>query len=152
MIATLPSRVGRRLVRQLTALLIFGGYLVVSSGCVNQPTNGTLSEAQLSLKEARRARSDPLIAAGDYLDAADAALRSTNHTSGETENEARQTYNEACQELAAFLRDHINSGTEPRPFSRRITSTNCALLANRVKPEPGTLATWISFELRGKYV
>jgi pimeloyl-ACP methyl ester carboxylesterase len=106
MIATLPSRVGRRLVRQLTALLIFGGYLVVSSGCVNQPTNGRLSQARLSLNEARRARSDPRIAVGDYLDAADAALRSTNNTRGETETEVRQTYNEACQELAVLLRDH----------------------------------------------
>jgi pimeloyl-ACP methyl ester carboxylesterase len=106
MIATLPSRVGRRLVRQLTALLIFGGYLVVSSGCVNQPTNGTLSRAQLSLNEARRDRADPQRAAGEYLDAADAALRPTNKSSGETETQVRQTYNEACQELAVLLRDH----------------------------------------------
>jgi pimeloyl-ACP methyl ester carboxylesterase len=106
MIARSPSGVGRRLVRRLTRLLIVASYLVISSGCVNQPTNGPISQAQLSLKEARRARNDPLIAAGNYLDAADAALRSANKGSGETETEVRQTYNDACQELAAFLRDH----------------------------------------------
>jgi pimeloyl-ACP methyl ester carboxylesterase len=106
MISRLSSGRGRRLNRQQTRLLLLAGCLVFSSGCVTQPTNGPLAQAQLDLKEARRARSDPRIAAADYLEAADVAMRSMNRTTGETAPEIRQTYNSACQELAVFLRDH----------------------------------------------
>ena len=106
MISRLPSGSGRQLNRQLTRLLLLAGCLSVSSGCVTQPTNGPLAEAQSDLKEARRARSDPRIAAADYLEAADVSLRSMNNTTGEAATEVRLTYNSACQELALLLRDH----------------------------------------------
>jgi hypothetical protein len=106
MIGWLPSGSGRQLNRQLTRLLLLAGCLSVSSGCVTQPTNGPLAEAQSNLKEARRARSDSRIAAADYLEAADIALRSMNKTTGEEATEVRLTYNSACQELALLLRNH----------------------------------------------
>ncbi len=106
MIGRLPSGSGRQLNRQLTRLLLLAGCLSVSSGCVTQPTNGPLAEAQSNLKEARKARSDPRIAAADYLEAADVSLRSMNNTTGEAATEVRLTYNSACQELALLLRDH----------------------------------------------
>jgi hypothetical protein len=106
MIARLPSGSWRQLNRQLTRLLLLAGCLSVSSGCVTQPTNGPPAEAQSNLKEARRARADPRIAAADYLEAANVALRSVNKTTGEAATEVRLTYNSACQELALLLRDH----------------------------------------------
>src|SRR5260221_11965460 len=106
MIGRLPSGSGRQLNRQLTRLLLLEGCLSVSSGCVTQPTNGPLAEAQSNLKEARKARSDHRIAAAAYLEAVDVSLRSMNNTTGEAATEVRLTYNSACQELALLLRDH----------------------------------------------
>jgi pimeloyl-ACP methyl ester carboxylesterase len=86
--------------------LLVTGILAVSAGCVSQPASGPLAEAELSLKEARQARSNPQIAAGDYLDAADAALRSGGRSTGEEANQARLTYNTTCQELALLLQSN----------------------------------------------
>jgi pimeloyl-ACP methyl ester carboxylesterase len=88
-------------------LLLLTGILAVSAGCVSQPASGPLAEAELSLKEARQARSNPQIAAGDYLDAADAALRSNgSRLTGEEPDQARLTYNTACCELALLLQSN----------------------------------------------
>ena len=69
----------------------------------HQQTNPPRSESQLSLIEARKARSDPKLAAGLYLDAVDAALRSINGTSDGAGRDARVVYNRACQELTVLL-------------------------------------------------
>ncbi|HYZ74137.1 MAG TPA: hypothetical protein VE641_13745, partial [Chthoniobacterales bacterium] len=88
-------------------LLLLTGILAVSSGCVSQPTSGPLAEAEVSLKEARRARSNPQIAAGDYLDAADAALRwNGSRSAPPAPDQARLTYNTACRELALLLQSN----------------------------------------------
>jgi hypothetical protein len=87
-------------------LLLLAGILAVSAGCVSQPASGPLAGAQLSLKAARQARSNPQIAAGDYLDAADAALRNSSRLSGQEADQARLTYNTACQELALLLQSN----------------------------------------------
>jgi pimeloyl-ACP methyl ester carboxylesterase len=88
-------------------LLLLTGILAVSAGCVSQPASGPLAKAELSLKEAREARSNPQIAAADYLDAADAALRSDgNRSTGEEQQQARLTYNTACCELALLLQSN----------------------------------------------
>jgi pimeloyl-ACP methyl ester carboxylesterase len=88
-------------------LLLLIAILAASAGCVSQPASGPLAEAEVSLKEARQARSNPQIAAGDYLEAADAALRSngSGSTGGEAD-QARLTYNTACQELALLLQSN----------------------------------------------
>ena len=62
-----------------------------------------LSEARLSLAEARKTQSDPRTAVGHYLDAADSAVRSLGVSSG-NEAEARSIYNAASQEVAVLLR------------------------------------------------
>ena len=95
-----------RLNRDPGKLLLLAVILAVCSGCVTQPTSGPVAEAQSDLKEAREARSDPRIAAADYLEAADVAMLSINKSTGEAAPEIRQTYNSACQELAVLLRDH----------------------------------------------
>jgi len=64
-----------------------------------------ISEARLSLSEARKTESDPKTAAGHYLDAADAAVRSVGVSSGNgVTDEARSIYNAASQEVAILLR------------------------------------------------
>ncbi|MBV8099688.1 MAG: hypothetical protein JOZ31_11070 [Verrucomicrobia bacterium] len=88
-------------------LVLLTGILAVSAGCVSQPASGPLAQAEVSLKEARQARSNPQIAAGDYLDAADTALRANgSRSTGEEPDQARLTYNTACQELALLLQSH----------------------------------------------
>lgn len=88
-------------------LLLLTGILAVASGCVSQPTSGPLAEAEVSLKEARQARSNPQIAAADYLDAADAALRwNGSRSAGQGPDQAQQTYNTACRELALLLQSN----------------------------------------------
>ena len=88
-------------------LLLLAGILAVSDGCVSQPASGPLAEAELSLKEARQARSSPQTAAGDYLDAADAALHSNgSRSAAEGPDQARLTYNTACRELALLLQSN----------------------------------------------
>jgi hypothetical protein len=57
-------------------LVLLGCFLIMGSGYVTSQTNLPPSESQLSLIEARKARSDPKLATGLYLDAVDAALRS----------------------------------------------------------------------------
>ena len=101
------SSVGHRSpCRQLSRILPLLCYLVIFSGCVTQQApnrNRPLSEAQLSLDEARRAKADPKTAAGHYLDAAYTASRLMNSTAGDQATDARLTYNNACQELAVLL-------------------------------------------------
>jgi pimeloyl-ACP methyl ester carboxylesterase len=110
----LARRIGDRLLSTVSKvnwkpsqLLLLTGILAVSAGCVTQPVTGPLAEAEVSLKEARRARSNPQIASADYLDAADAALRSEGRSSAREEpDQARLTYNTACQELALLLQSN----------------------------------------------
>ena len=64
-----------------------------------------LSQARLSLAEARKAQSDPRTAVGHYLDAADASVRSVGVSSGNgMTEETRSIYDAASQEVAVLLR------------------------------------------------
>jgi hypothetical protein len=98
--------------RQVAGLLLLLCYLAVSDGraadSVGAPPEGSaaeaiVSQARLSLAEARKTQSDPRTAVGHYLDAADAAVRSLGVSSG-NEAEARSIYNAASQEVAVLLR------------------------------------------------
>src|SRR6516164_2028731 len=103
----LPSQV----VRLLTLFL----YLAVSdghaTGALALPPEGSgpeaiLSEARLSLAEARKAHSDPRAALGWYLLAADRALRAVSESSNNQANEARLIYNSASEEVTVLLWSH----------------------------------------------
>jgi hypothetical protein len=99
---------------QLTAMLLLLYFLTVSGGraadSVGVPPEGSaaeaiVSEARLSLAEARNTGSDPRTAVGHYLDAADAVVRSMGVSSrNETSEEARSIYNAASQEVTVLLR------------------------------------------------
>ena len=99
---------------QLTAMLLLLYCLMVPCGraadSVGVPPEGSaieanVSEARLSLAEARKTASDPRTAVGYYLDAADAVVRSLGVSSGnETSEEARSIYNAASQEVVVLLR------------------------------------------------
>jgi pimeloyl-ACP methyl ester carboxylesterase len=91
---------------RLTKLVLFGSWIIICGSCCGQQTNALSSEAELSLTEARRSRSDPKVAAGYYLEAADAALRSINGRSGIVTSDSRLVYNRACQELAVLLQSN----------------------------------------------
>ncbi len=107
MACELPSIGHRGPGRQLSRLLLFLCYLVISSGCVTQQAsnrNLPLSGAQLSLDEARRTQADPRTAVGHYLDAAHTSLALMSSPTGEQATDARLTYNSACQEMAVLLR------------------------------------------------
>src|SRR5271165_6383499 len=87
---------------QIAGLLVFLCSLAVTDGRaadkVTLPPEGSdanVSEARLSLAEARKTQSDPRTAVGHYLDAADAAVRSAGVSSGN--EEARLIYNAASQ-------------------------------------------------------
>jgi hypothetical protein len=96
---------------QIAGLLLLLCYLAVSDGRaadkVTVPPEGSdaiVSEARLSLAEARKTHSDPRTAVGHYLDAADAAVRSAGVSSGnEVTEEARSIYNAASQEVTILL-------------------------------------------------
>jgi hypothetical protein len=97
--------------RQIAGLLLLLYYLAMSDGraadSVAVPPAGSapeaiISQARLSLAEARKTQSDPRAAVGHYLDAADAAVRSVGLSSGN--EEARSIYNAASQEVAVLLR------------------------------------------------
>jgi hypothetical protein len=100
--------------RQVAGLLLLLYCLSVPDGraadLVAAPPGGsasetTISEARLSLAEARKTQSDPRTAVGHYLDAADAAVRSAVLSSpNEVAEEARSIYNAASQEIAVLLR------------------------------------------------
>jgi hypothetical protein len=82
----------KRLCWQLSRLLLVLGYLLFSSGCVSQQSanyNLPLRKAQLSLEEARRTQTVPIVAAGHYLDAAYTALGLTNSAAGNEETDIR---------------------------------------------------------------
>ena len=77
--------------RQIAGLLLLLYCLAVSDGraadSVAVPPEGSasetvISEARLSLAEARKTQSDPRTAVGHYLDAADGAVRSLGVSSG----------------------------------------------------------------------
>ncbi len=95
------------LVLILFCLTVLDGRAADSAGL---PPNGTTSQAivsnaRLSLAEARKTQSHPKTAVGHYLDAADAAVRSVGLSSGnEVAEEARSIYNAASQEVAVLLR------------------------------------------------
>jgi len=100
--------------RQIAGLLLLLYYLAMSDGraadsvavppAVSAP-EAIISQARLSLAEARKTQSDPRAAVGHYLDAADAAVRSVGLSSGnEVSEEARSIYNAASQEVAVLLR------------------------------------------------
>src|SRR5271157_846010 len=96
---------------QIAGLLLLLCYLAVSDGRAADkatlPPEGSdaiVSEARLSLAEARKTQSDPRAAVGHYLDAADAAVRSVGVSSGnEVTEEARSIYNASSQEVAVLL-------------------------------------------------
>jgi hypothetical protein len=97
--------------RQIAGLLLLLYCLAMSDGraadSVAVPPAGSapeaiISQARLSLAEARKTQSDPRAAVGHYLDAADAAVRSVGLSSGN--EEARSIYNAASQEVAVLLR------------------------------------------------
>jgi hypothetical protein len=73
------------------------------AGCLNQPVNGPVSKAQISLNQARRIRADAKTAIGYYLDAADSALSSAKSSSSTSSADSPATYNRACQEMAVRL-------------------------------------------------
>ncbi|HZC34620.1 MAG TPA: alpha/beta fold hydrolase [Chthoniobacterales bacterium] len=76
----------------------------VIAGCANQPVNGPISQAQMSLKQAHRSRADAKMAIGYYLNAADSALKSANSSSSASSSNSQAIYNSACQELAILLK------------------------------------------------
>jgi hypothetical protein len=100
--------------RQMAGLLLLLCYLAVSDGraasVMALPPEGSaaeaiVSQARLSLAEARKTQSDPRTAVGHYLDAADPAVRSVGASSrNEVTEEARSIYNAASQEVAVLLR------------------------------------------------
>src|SRR5271166_1879508 len=77
-----------------------------------------MSQARLSLAEARKTQSDPRTAVGHYLDAADAAVRSVSVSSG-NEAEARSIYNSASQEAAVLLRSSAELWNRTETISSR---------------------------------
>jgi hypothetical protein len=99
---------------QLTAMFLLLYCLTVPGGraadSIGSPPAGSaaeaiVSEARLSLAEARKTGSDPRTAVGHYLDAADAVVRSLGVSSrNETSEEARSIYNAASQEVTVLLR------------------------------------------------
>src|SRR5271165_815557 len=99
---------------QMAGLLLLLCYLAVSDGraadSVAMPPEASapeaiISQARLSLAEARKTQSDPRTAVGHYLDAEDAAERSAVLSSpNEVTEEARSIYNAASQEVAVLLR------------------------------------------------
>ena len=100
----LPSQVAR--------LLLLLCYLEVSdgraAGALALPSEGSateaiLSEARLSLAEARKTHSDPRAAVGWYLQAADTASRAATESSSNQASEARLIYNSACEEVTVLL-------------------------------------------------
>jgi hypothetical protein len=62
-----------------------------------------VTQARLSLAEARTARSDPRTAVGHYLEAADEATRAASKLPVEQTSEARLIYNGACEEVTVLL-------------------------------------------------
>jgi hypothetical protein len=94
------------LTRQSGNLALLVSCTALFNGCVIQPTTGPRSEAQSSLAEARKMRSDPKIAAGYYLNAADAALQSMNSASASTAENSRLVYNGSCRELTVLLQSN----------------------------------------------
>src|SRR5258708_10063973 len=99
----------KRLCRQFSRLLLVLGYLLFSSGCVSQQAsnhNLPLRKAQLSLDEARRTQSVPIVAAGHYLDAAYTALGLMNSAAGDQERDIPFIFNPACQDLTVVLRSN----------------------------------------------
>src|ERR1700731_426469 len=97
---------------QMARLLLLLYCLAASDGratdSVAVPPEGSapeaiVSQARLSLAEARKTQSNPRTAVGHYLDAADGAVRSVGVSSG-NEAEARSIYNAASQEVAVLLR------------------------------------------------
>jgi hypothetical protein len=103
--------------RQMAGLLLLFCYLaalVASDGRaadavavppVGSSSEAIMSEARLSLADARKTQSDARTAVGYYLDAADAAVRSMGLSSGsEAAEEARSIYNAASQEVTILLR------------------------------------------------
>ncbi len=98
-----PSKVVG-LILFLCSLGLSGGLAANVGTPQGSAPDALVSEARLSLAEARKTASDPKTSVGHYLDAADAAVRSVGKTSGNATNEeARLIYNAACQEVAVLL-------------------------------------------------
>jgi hypothetical protein len=89
----------------LCYLALFDGH---TAGAVALPPEGPapeaiLSEARLSLAEARKTHSDSRAALGWYLQAADRAVRAASESSSSQANEARLIYNSASEEVTVLL-------------------------------------------------
>src|SRR5258707_3442707 len=96
----------KRLCWQSSRLLLVLGYLLFSSGCVSQQAsnhNLPLRKAQLSLDEARRTQSAPIVAAGPYLDATYTTFGLMNSAAGHQETDIRFPYDHSCQDPTALL-------------------------------------------------
>ena len=79
-----------------------------AAGAPALPSEGSapeaiLSEARLSLAEARKTHSDPRAAVGWYLRAADTASRAATESSNSQASEARLIYNSAAEEVTVLL-------------------------------------------------
>src|SRR5258708_25676266 len=96
----------KRLCWQSSRLLLVLGYLLFSSGCVSQQAsnhNLPLRKAQLSLDEARRTQSAPIVAAGHYLHAAYTTMGLMNSPAADGETDIRVLFNHACPELTVLV-------------------------------------------------
>src|SRR5260221_14425228 len=89
----------KRLCWQYSRLLLVLGYLLFSSGCVSQQAsnhNLPLRKAQLSLDEARRTQSDPIVAAAHYPDATYTAFGLMFSAPGDGGTHLPVLYNHSC--------------------------------------------------------
>jgi pimeloyl-ACP methyl ester carboxylesterase len=89
--------------QQLRSIVLVWCCFVIA-GCANQPANGPVAQAQMSLKQARRSRADTKTAIGYYLNAADSAMQSAKGSLGAPSSNSQAIYNSACQELAILLK------------------------------------------------
>ena len=100
----LPSQVARLLLL-LSCLAVSDGRAASAPALLPEGSapEAILSEARLSLAEARKTHSDPRVAVGWYLQAADRASRAATESSSNQASEARLIYNSASEEVTVLL-------------------------------------------------
>jgi hypothetical protein len=103
----------KSLLQKLPNILLVSCCFAIAA-CVNQPANGPVSQAQISLNQAR-SQADAKTAIGYYLDAADSALNSAKRSSNTSSADSQAIYNSACQEMAVLLK--ANPALWNRPIS-----------------------------------
>jgi hypothetical protein len=114
------------------------------------PSETIISEARLSLAEARKTQSDPKTTVGHYLDAADAAVRSVSGSSG-NEAEARSIYNAASQEVVVLLRSSAELWNRTETIPSRDGIYRLRFVAGSKKEVPGIQVISTSFVPLSKY-